>query len=360
MLEIARSQVNKRALEFCDAFKFRKDVPKFVFGCNSFAESIASAVEVDGFIDDFTDSKMFFGKPVFKAHEVRPDSLIVSSVLGKPFLAEKRIKSLGLDYLDYFAFLKYSGLNVKQIDFWAGFDQDIADNFEHYDRIYQRLADEESKNVYQRLLNFKMTHDLAYMRGFADREKFQYFEDFLCLKSQDESFVDIGGYGGETTVEFVKKCPQYFRVHFFEPGNKNMLRAKNLLRNFRNIYYHECGLSNLRGTVRFQQDNSRSRVSDAGDEVIEVKTLDSIIDEPVTFIKIDIEGAERLALEGSQKVITKYHPRLAIAVYHRSEDFWDLPELVLSFRDDYSLYLRHYTEGISETVMYFVPQETSK
>ena len=46
---------------------------------------------------------------------------------------------------------------------------------------------------------------------------------------------------------------------------------------------------------------------------------------------------------------------LAIAVYHDIVDFWRIPEYVLSLRPNYQIYLRHYTEGWSETVMYFVP-----
>jgi hypothetical protein len=77
----------------------------------------------------------------------------------------------------------------------------------------------------------------------------------------------------------------------------------------------------------------------------------------VTFIKMDIEGSECNALAGAHETICRCHPRLAVAVYHHAGDLWRIPQLVLATRDDYSLYLRHYTEGVVETVMFFIPQK---
>ena len=74
---------------------------------------------------------------------------------------------------------------------------------------------------------------------------------------------------------------------------------------------------------------------------------------------MDVEGHEYAALEGAQQHIINDHPALAICAYHLIDDFWKLPELVLSYRSDYKIYMRHYTEGILETVYYFIPQKFS-
>lgn len=66
----------------------------------------------------------------------------------------------------------------------------------------------------------------------------------------------------------------------------------------------------------------------------------------LTFIKIDLEGWELKALYGAVRHIAEDHPKLAISVYHHAGDFWRI-------RDDYQVFLRHYTEGWSESVMYF-------
>ena len=76
--------------------------------------------------------------------------------------------------------------------------------------------------------------------------------------------------------------------------------------------------------------------------------------EAPTFIKMDIEGAEREALAGVEQLIRSHKPKLAICAYHKVEDIYTLPELIRTFRDDYTFYLRHYSDTIYETVLYAV------
>ena len=78
------------------------------------------------------------------------------------------------------------------------------------------------------------------------------------------------------------------------------------------------------------------------------------------FIKLDIEGAEQDAIDGAKNTIRKYKPILAICIYHKAEDWYKIPEKVLEIEKDYDIYLRHYMEGIFESVMYFIPKNKTK
>ena len=82
--------------------------------------------------------------------------------------------------------------------------------------------------------------------------------------------------------------------------------------------------------------------------------MDDVIKEPVTFIKMDIEGSEYRALLGARNIIESYKPKLAISIYHKSEDIWQLPQLILEMNSEYKLYLRHYSTAAAETVMYAI------
>lgn len=86
---------------------------------------------------------------------------------------------------------------------------------------------------------------------------------------------------------------------------------------------------------------------------VKVISLDEMLGgRPVSFIKMDIEGAEYKALAGARNTIVKNKPKLAICVYHKAEDIWELPGLILEMRPDYKLYFRHYSDNSTETILY--------
>ena len=70
-------------------------------------------------------------------------------------------------------------------------------------------------------------------------------------------------------------------------------------------------------------------------------TIDSLIKTPVTMIKMDIEGSELKALEGAEKIIKKYSPKLYVCAYHRNEDMFALPMKILELNSNYKLFFRH-------------------
>lgn len=116
--------------------------------------------------------------------------------------------------------------------------------------------------------------------------------------------------------------------------------------------------------LRFQTKESQgtgTHVSDEGEFAIHVDALDHLIDDQVDFIKMDIEGAEMKALAGAQKLICRYHPLLAIAVYHKSEDLVTIPQYIKTFDTPdviYRLYLRkHHIGDELELDLYAVPEK---
>ena len=74
-----------------------------------------------------------------------------------------------------------------------------------------------------------------------------------------------------------------------------------------------------------------------------MRSLDSVLNgRGVDYIKFDVEGAERAAINGAYNTIVKFKPDMLISMYHRSEDMFDLPILVNSICPDYRLYLRRF------------------
>jgi len=356
LLKIYPEKEYPDAVDFCRRFVHDKTKPRYVLGRNEYAVSIARCVNIDGFIDDFTAEKEFLGKPILKMDEVPKNSMVVCAVIFVvPLTAMKKLEAHGLQSLDYFRFFKYSGLTLKEISFLTESKKDIENHFQKYQWVYHRLGDATSKEILTKLLNFRASGDLQYMLGFEDKQAHQYFEDFYPL-GDGEVFVDAGGYDGMTSRAFIQKCPRYQSIHFFEPDSANLEAARRNLSGFGNIYFYKMGLAQAKKTLRFSAGaGSASKLSETGDVTIAVDALDDIIQERVSFIKMDIEGAEGPALTGARRHIVNDHPKLAVCCYHRVEDLWQIPEQVMSMRDDYQLYLRHYTDGLHETVMYFIP-----
>ncbi|MCC7279351.1 MAG: FkbM family methyltransferase [Chromatiaceae bacterium] len=346
---------NEQAISFCAAF-LHESGNRYAFGCNAWAESIAQHVDLDGFVDDFTADEEFCGKPIIRSKDLPNCAKVVSAIVGeRPLTAQQCIADRGVLGLDYFAFQKYSGLNLREVLFLGDFEQEFESHQDNYQWLACRLKDDESRRILRRLINFRLSRDILYMDGFVDAQDRQYFEPFLQLQTAGETFVDVGCFDGYTSAEFIRRCPDYRSVHAFEPEPSNMVKVRARLSGHRDVRYHPYGASNRAATMRFETGGSASRISHSGELVINVERVDDVIDEPYTFLKMDIEGGEVSALQGASETISKYHPRLALSVYHKADDLRIIPDLVLSYRDDYDLYLRHYTEGVTETVMFFVP-----
>ena len=72
----------------------------------------------------------------------------------------------------------------------------------------------------------------------------------------------------------------------------------------------------------------------------------------VSFIKMDIEGAELDALKGAEQTIKKVHPKLAISAYHKFEDLLEIPQFIQVIDSSYKFYLRRHSHLVHELVLY--------
>ena len=195
----------------------------------------------------------------------------------------------------------------------------------------------------------------------------QYFSCPGLHHEKNEIFVDAGVLDGYTTRDFAQWAGEdYEFAYLFEPNPKvHELIAQNLsknnlsLDNYRlinkglwkndaDLCFTEGAEGNVGGFSVFEGGKSCNTVP--------MTTLDKeLIDVPVTFIKMDIEGAEYNALVGGKELIKRYHPKLAICVYHKPEDIIDIPKLILELNSNYKFYLRHYSFSYTETVLYGMP-----
>ena len=330
---------------------------RYVVGRNPESMRVADALEINGLVDDRAPpGSCWLGHPVFGAEQLPADALVVScSTSIAPVSVRRRLAAVGITSVDYCDLCRAAPGRFPLPGFVTDTRQELTMHAEAWNRLREKLADRESVRVLEDLVRYRLTGDSHVMDAYRVRLAEQYFEPFLNLQG-GAVFVDAGGFDGDTTEEFCRRYPDYQRVFLFEPSPDNLARARRRLASARDIDYIPLGLSDTPGNLGFDPSSgSASSISDAGSMRIEVTTLDACVDQAVSLIKMDLEGWEARALRGSEQHIRDDHPCLAISVYHAAADFRRIPALILDLRDDYQVYLRHYTEGWSETVMTFVP-----
>lgn len=191
----------------------------------------------------------------------------------------------------------------------------------------------------------------------------QYFDLSYLKLNRNEVFADIGSFDAMSAKRFLKWVNNEFdRIYCFEPDKKNAIKCEKNLEEYitRNkVEIIKKGAWSSEKVLRFQShgNGTSSFVITEGekDDVVEVTTIDKVFQHSkVTFIKMDIEGAEYEALKGCENVIKEQHPKLAICIYHKPEDILTLPKLILEYNPNYKLYIRHYSVTAAETVLYAI------
>jgi FkbM family methyltransferase len=350
------------AIEKCRIFeRLRSSNPArlFVLGRNKYAKSIVHNFDVEGFVDDYTDEQKYMGRPIIRMSSLPSDCVVVSCVVdGRPLTAIDRLYAgKATRVLDYFTLLRLAPELFEQVDYCANNRSDILANLQSYQWVYDNLADEESKISFSKVVQFRYSFDLDFMRGFSLRTDHQYFEEFVKI-GNGEVFVDGGAYDGQTTLDFSSKANSYQQIYCFEPAPEMIQISKHKLGHLKNIQFIQKGLFSREDSIKFDATaGSASRISDVGATQIKLTTLDKEVTEPISMIKLDIEGAEFDAINGAVDHIKRSTPTIAICVYHNQSDFWRIPKRIMEINDRYKIYLRHYSEGILETVMFFIPKK---
>ncbi len=269
------------------------------------------------------------------------------------------------DFEPVFNFLTESGFpSVNQIykydlvaaDFLRGNDhREIADKL---CRTYKMLADEQSKKVFNAIVN-------RVLGNGADRdimvrvfEKNQYFPADIVKLSDHERLVDIGAYNGDTLKDFLERTQEkYDNIWSFEVDaiNYGLLQEYvGQIRDRENIKIFNVGIWDSECDITYSIGNSQSTIGSGAGRGHVVPLDDLLKKEKVTYIKMDIEGAELRALRGARKVIQAQKPRLAVCTYHDFRHLWEIPLYIKELVPEYKIYLRHHTKLEYETVCYAI------
>lgn len=202
--------------------------------------------------------------------------------------------------------------------------------------------------------------------------------------------LDGGAYTGDTLLSAAEGIqegllPQIEYAYAFEPDPINYSYMQRILTDIPfPVETFNCGLDDHDGKEQFCWEGVRTRINTdggifgageafAGQELPVINTgafLESLQNraslkeevlsrfsknqKPPNFIKLDIEGREREAILSASAYIRNHHPDLAISIYHRPEDLWDIPLMIHSIYDKYRIFIRHNSNYYTETVCHAI------
>jgi FkbM family methyltransferase len=229
------------------------------------------------------------------------------------------------------------------------------------EQVRAMLSDEKSRQVFDVTLERLLKSDSAPGLMATVCEGNQYFPPDLIHLTAEESFVEAGAYTGDTVSDFLKRTGGAFdSIHCFELDAVNFKALQETVApqpRADKIFLYPEGLWNEPKEISYSVEKSQSTIG-AGEARGRVVRLDDAIgDARVTFLKMDIEGAELKALEGARNTIVTHRPKLAICVYHHIKDLWEIPLYLKSLIPEYRIFLRHHTKLEYETVCYAIPPE---
>ena len=213
---------------------------------------------------------------------------------------------------------------------------------------YSLLADDLSRKVFVHLFAYRMTGKLSYLSSCeSDRE-----EMYRLLRvGEDESYLDLGAYDGDTVRELLDYTGgQFHSVTAVEPDPKNRRKLLQKMETFApgfssdpRFLLIEGGVSSSDGEERFDNAAGRnSSLSENGKLQVRVYSIDSLTKgRRCTLIKMDVEGVEARALSGAVQTLRLSRPKLLFSAYHRTEDIFALPLLLHRLQPEYRICLRH-------------------
>lgn len=213
--------------------------------------------------------------------------------------------------------------------------------------LYCRLEDYLSRRTLCAILKNWAVLDMKDLQAvksiFPD-----YWEPDIFPDNEGDIFVDVGAYTGDSIGQYVAAYGMgYRKIYAYEisPDSYETLCKNIAAWKLHDVIPRQKGAGAARGEMYLsssKSDASANQLGQQGDIRIEVVPLDEDLEEGLTFLKMDIEGAEQGALLGCEKLIRTQHPKLAICTYHGYEDIWKIPLMIDGMYPEYQFYLRHY------------------
>ncbi len=235
--------------------------------------------------------------------------------------------------------------------------------------VYERLADAVSRETFASVLNYKLSGKLSYLQACTTNRA----DDMRTIFSfgGEETYLDLGAYNGDTVQEFLQLTRgRYKKIVALEPDPKNFKKLTDFVRQneLKHITCLQAGVWNDCGSLELTGNGGRQSTFWEADrsgfatqplsqtcsmkkkikkQQVTVVSVDAVLgNEHADYMKFDVEGVEKEALEGAAGHLVPDGngalPKLLVAAYHHDEDIFALPLLLWKLQPEYQIYLRKH------------------
>lgn len=248
--------------------------------------------------------------------------------------------------------------------FWLDIPSRTLEKADLVRSAFSIWADKFSCREYLVQMKYRILGEFDSLSSPVQQES--YFPDDIFSLRSDEKFIDCGAYDGITIKQFLKRQVDFVgKIVAYEPDPTNFNQLQEYVSSLTDydtnwIIPLPYAVGAQRSKVHFQATGTMgSTVNNNGLLEVDCISLDEDLPKleiAPTYIKMDIEGSEMDALVGTSTLIKATMPILAICLYHRYDDLWQIPLYINSLASNYHFFLRpHEIEGW-QLVLYAVPE----
>ena len=258
--------------------------------------------------------------------------------------------------MNFFFFFLYWGSmdiehnNFEEIELKV---HELKEHVDDFEELYINLEDYRSKKLLYAILNNWVHYDFNTLSEVIEKCYDDYFDLDLIPTCNEEVFVDLGAYTGDSTISFLRNYgDSYKKIYAYEITPETYQILVSNLKDYPNVVCYLKGVGDTRSSlsvVNSSADASANTVFVSDNGTIPMVTLDEDIGEKLTMIKADIEGFEQEALLGAINHIKNDHPKLLISAYHKNEDLWKIPKMIKEIDPTYKFYLRYHGGNVYPT-----------
>ena len=323
------------------------NLPVVLYGMGNAAEVILEQMHKHGIVaagifasDEFVRGQVFKGYRVETYAQIQArltDFVIVIAFASEIPEVLARFKAMAAEHPLFAPHLPlFNGSSVTDIAWVKQYAEQLR-------ATYSLLADEQSRQVFKAIIEYRISGKPQYLWAcesdrYTDLTKLFRFE-------QSETYLDLGAYDGDTIKEFLKLTGGAYReIIAVEADRRNYRKLEQNYGQQPRLSMQQLAVWDKETVLAFSDSGGRqSSIFGKQKAGVRAVAIDSLIGTgTVSYIKMDVEGAEKEALRGAKTILQRETPKLFIAAYHYDEDLFAIPLLLKSLNSDYKIYLRKH------------------